>query len=252
LLGFVAVEFLKKYFPEIVEPDLTAKMEKALDEIKDGEVSKEKTLTRFYAPLKKELKKVEDSLESNDNDFQIPTDVDCSSCSGHMNIRYWKGSAYLSCSSWPECEEKMSLPSDLSFTFKDGKVLIADELERHKKEEEKLGEKECPKCSSPMEIKHGKYGRFYACTNPDCNETASISSGVKCPRCNEGELLERYSRRKKQTFYGCSNYPDCKFTTSERPIKQCPSCDTGVLIKSEGELVCSNKNCNHQEKVKDN
>lgn len=252
LLGFVAVEFLKKYFPEIVEPDLTAKMEKALDEIKDGEASKEKTLARFYAPLKKELKKVENSLESNDNDFQIPTDVDCSSCNGHMNIRYWKGSAYLSCSSWPECDEKTSLPSDLSFTFKDGKVLIANELERHKKEEEKLGKKECPECGSPMEIKHGKYGRFYACTNSDCDETASISSGVECPRCSEGELLERYSRRKKQTFYGCSNYPDCKFTTSERPIKQCPSCNSGVLIKSEDKLVCTNKNCNHKEKVKDN
>jgi len=250
LLGFVAVEFLEEYFPEIVEPDLTAKMEKALDLIKDGENSKEKTLAKFYAPLKKELEKVEDSLESNDNSFQIPTDVECSKCDGHMNIRYWKGSPYLSCSSWPDCEEKDSLPSDLSFTFRDGKVLIADELEKKKEEEKQLGDKECPKCGSPMEIKHGRYGRFYACTNSDCDETASVSTGVKCPKCGEGELLERYSRKRKQTFYGCSNYPDCKFTTSDKPIKVCPECDSGVLIRSDDKLKCTNKNCNHEEENK--
>ncbi|MFB6291465.1 MAG: type I DNA topoisomerase [Candidatus Bipolaricaulia bacterium] len=247
LLGFIAVEFLEEYFPEIVEPDLTAKMEKALDEIKDGKNSKEKTLAKFYAPLKKELEKVENSLESNDNSFQIPTDVECSSCDGHMNIRYWKGSPYLSCSSWPECEEKTSLPSDLSFTFKDGKVIIADELKKKKEEEKELEEKECPNCGSPMEIKHGKYGRFYACTNSDCDETASVSTGVKCPKCNEGELLERYSRKRKQTFFGCSSYPDCKYTTSDRPIKKCPACDSGVLVESDDGLVCTNKNCNHEE-----
>ncbi|MBS3786837.1 type I DNA topoisomerase [Candidatus Bipolaricaulota bacterium] len=247
LLGYVAVEFLEEYFPEIVEPDLTAKMEKALDEIKDGENSKEKTLAKFYAPLKKELNRVEDSLESNENSFQIPTDVECSSCDGHMNIRYWKGSPYLSCSSWPECEEKISLPSDISFTFRDGKVLIADELEKKKAEEKELGEKECPKCGSAMEIKHGKYGRFYACTNPDCDETASVSTGVECPNCDGGELLERYSRKRKQTFYGCSNYPDCKYTTNDKPIKQCPACESGVLVKSDDKLVCTNKSCNHEE-----
>lgn len=252
LLGFVVVEFLEEYFPEIVEPDLTAKMEKALDEIKDGETSKENTLTRFYAPLKKELDKVESSLEEKKNDFQIPTDVDCTSCDGHMNIRYWKGTPYLSCSSWPECEEKKSLPSDLSFTFEDGKVLIADELEKHEQEEAELGEKECPECGSPMEIKHGKYGRFYACTNPDCDETASISSGVQCPKCEDGELLERYSRRNKRKFYGCSNYPDCDYTTSDRPIKQCPDCDIGVLVESDGKLVCTNKNCDHEEEFEGN
>ena len=247
LLGFVAVEFLEEYFPEIVEPELTAKMEKALDEIKEGENTKEKTLANFYAPLKKELDKVEDSLESKENDFQIPTDVDCSSCDGHMNIRYWKGSPYLSCSSWPECDEKKSLPSDISFTFKDGKVLLAEELKKKKKEEEELGEKECPECGSPMEIKHGKYGRFYACTNSDCDETASISTGVKCPKCGEGEIVERYSRRKKQTFYGCNNYPDCKYTTSEKPVKKCPDCELGVLVKSDDKLVCTDKNCDHKE-----
>ncbi|MFP3952591.1 MAG: type I DNA topoisomerase [Candidatus Acetothermia bacterium] len=248
LLGFIVVEFLDEFFPEIVEPDLTATMEDALDRIKDGKTSKERTLNKFYGPLKEELNKVEEILETQDNGFEIPTDVDCPECDGHMNIRYWKGSPYLSCSSYPQCEEKMSLPTNISFKYRGGKVILADELERRREEDKSLGEKTCPECGSKMEIKHGRYGRFYACTNPDCKETASISTGVECPRCEEGELLERYSRRKKQVFYGCSNYPDCKFTTSRRPVKRCPSCGRGVLVDDDDKLVCSNKGCNHVEK----
>lgn len=247
LLGFVVVEFLEQFFSEIVEPNLTAKMEEALDKIKDGKTTREKTLTKFYAPLKKELNKVEEILDSRENGFEIPTDVSCPECGGHMNIRYWKGSPYLSCSSWPECEEKMSLPPDISFTFKDGQVILEDELKRRQQEEQNMAEKKCPECGSKMEIKHGKYGRFYACTNPDCNETASISTGVKCPNCEDGELVERYSRKKKQTFYGCSNYPDCKFTTSNKPIKTCPKCGNGVLVNKEDKLICTNKNCDYEE-----
>jgi len=247
LLGFVVVEFLEKFFPEIVEPDLTAEMEAALDKIKDGEKTKEKTLTEFYVPLKKELDKVEEVIEAENDGFEIPTDVDCNECDGHMNIRYWKGSPYLSCSSWPECEEKMSIPQDISFTFRDGKVVLAEELKKRKEEEKKMGEKLCPECGSKMEIKHGRYGRFYACTNPDCNETASVSTGVSCPSCEDGELVERYSRRRKQTFYGCSNYPDCKFTTSDRPVKQCPECSDGVLVDKGDKLSCTNKACDHEE-----
>ncbi len=248
LLGFIVVEFLDEFFPEIVEPNLTAKMEDALDRIKDGETTKEKTLNRFYGPLKEELDKVEEILETEDNGFEIPTDVDCPKCDGHMNIRYWKGSPYLSCSSYPQCEEKMSLPANISFKFSNGKVILAEELEKRREEDKRLGEKTCPECGSKMEIKHGRYGRFYACTNPDCDETTSISTGVTCPRCEDGELVERYSRRKKQVFYGCSNYPDCKFTTGRRPVERCPSCGNGVLVDDGDTLVCSNKSCNHVEK----
>lgn len=249
LLGFIVVAFLDEFFPEIVEPNLTAKMEDALDKIKDGKTSKESTLSEFYDPLKRELDKVEEVLESEDNGFEIPTDVDCPKCDGHMNIRYWKGSPYLSCSSYPRCEEKMSLPPDISFKFKDDQVVLAEELKKKQEEEKELGEKICPECGSKMEIKHGRYGRFYACTNPDCNETASISTGVKCPNCEDGELVERYSRRKKQVFYGCSSYPDCKFTTSKRPVKECPKCNEGVLVKADDKLVCTNKNCDYEEEL---
>jgi len=249
LLGFIVVKFLKEFFPQTVQPTLTAEMENSLDLVKNGERSKEEVLQEFYRPLKDKLDRLEDRLESEDNAFEVPTDVECERCGGHMNIRYWKGSPYLSCSSWPECEEKKSLPPGLDFTFKESRVLISEELENHRQKEERLGKMKCPQCGSEMEIKHGRYGRFYACTNEDCDNTESVSTGVSCPRCGEGELLERYSRKRKQTFYGCSEYPDCKFTTNKEPVKVCPDCEEGVLVRDreEEELVCSNKNCDYRE-----
>ncbi|MFW6012576.1 MAG: type I DNA topoisomerase [Candidatus Bipolaricaulota bacterium] len=251
LLGFIAVNFLKQFFPETVQPELTAQMEESLDQIKNGDKTKEEVLAKFYEPLKGEIEEVEGILDSKKNVFEVRTDVACPKCLAPMNIRYWQGSPYLSCSDWPDCEETRNLPDDISFTFKEGQVLVAEELQKREKEAEELEGGKCEVCGSAMEVKHGRYGRFLSCTNEDCDNTKSIPTGVKCPSCGEGELVERYSRKRKQKFYGCSNYPDCKFTTSRRPHKQCPDCKSGVLIKdsSGDKLVCTTKSCNHQEEL---
>ena len=49
-----------------------------------------------------------------------------------------------------------------------------------------------------MVIKMGRYGKFMACSNfPDCRNTKAIvkSIGVKCPKCNDGDVVERKSKR---------------------------------------------------------
>ena len=232
LLGYITVKFLKEYFPETVQQELTAEMEAQLDKIMEGKTTKEEVLSNFYRPLREQLQTVEEILDSESNEFAIETDVSCPKCGSPMNIRYWEGRPYLSCSQWPECKETKNLPEDIDFTFKQGKVHVKEALRKREEEEKHLKNKKCEKCGSEMEIKNGRYGRFYACTNDDCDNTSSISTGVQCPSCGEGDLLERYSRKRKQTFYGCSNYPDCKFTVGKMPKKQCPQCDQGVLVKS--------------------
>ncbi len=79
----------------------------------------------------------------------------------------------------------------------------------------------CPTCQGPMIIKLGKNGKFLSCAKyPSCEGTRSIegrlpgekekpkSTGIKCAKCKEGELVERKSRF--GIFYGCSRYPACK------------------------------------------
>jgi DNA topoisomerase-1 len=78
----------------------------------------------------------------------------------------------------------------------------------------------CDKCGKPMIIRHGRFGRFIACSGfPDCKNTRTLppkSLGIKCPECGEGELVERKTRQRR-LFYGCSRYPDCKYATWKRP-----------------------------------
>lgn len=87
----------------------------------------------------------------------------------------------------------------------------------------------CPKCGGELHIKEGKYGKFVCCSKyPRCKFTASLDkdwkiippkektpvkdTGVICPKCKKGHLVERVASKTNEVFYGCSKFPKCKFT----------------------------------------
>ena len=146
-LGFKVCDMLVEYFPKIMDIKFTALMEEELDEIAEGQLSKEKVLGDFYAPFKESL------------DF------------AQANIKK--------------------------------EVIQSDQV--------------CDKCARPMIIKWGRRGKFLSCSGfPECKNSKSIGSGVKCPQENcGGELIER--RSKRGFFYGCSNFPKCTFTSRALP-----------------------------------
>ena len=90
----------------------------------------------------------------------------------------------------------------------------------------------CEKCGSPMVIKHGRFGRFLACSNyPDCKNAKPILQklGIKCPKCGEGDIIVRKSKKGK-VFYGCSKYPDCDFVSWDKPTgNKCPDCGSPLV-----------------------
>jgi len=92
-----------------------------------------------------------------------------------------------------------------------------DYAQEHIKKEVIFSNEICDKCGKPMIIKWGRKGKFLSCSGfPECKNSKSITTGVKCPepRCG-GELIER--RSKRGFFYGCSNFPKCKFTSKNLP-----------------------------------
>jgi len=114
---------------------------------------------------------------------------------------------------------------------------------------DELTEEVCPECSKPMVIKHGRYGKFLACSGyPECKYTKSfqVKIGVKCPECGS-ELVQKVSK-KKRTFYGCSNYPNCQFATNSKPLPQpCPKCG-GLLTVYRGKWAKCTK-CEYRGKL---
>ncbi|MCQ6279675.1 type I DNA topoisomerase [Bacillus sp. EB600] len=100
--------------------------------------------------------------------------------------------------------------------------------------DEPAGE-DCEQCGNPMVFKMGRYGKFMACSNfPDCRNTKPIVKeiGVTCPKCHEGQIIERRSK-KKRLFYGCNRFPECDFLSWDKPLpRSCPKCE-GLLVEKK-------------------
>ncbi|MGT2776195.1 type I DNA topoisomerase [Streptococcus hyovaginalis] len=130
-----------------------------------------------------------------------------------------------------------------------------DEMEKIQIKDEPAGF-DCDVCGSPMVIKLGRFGKFYACSNfPECRNTKAITKeiGVTCPLCQKGQVIERKTKRNR-IFYGCDRYPDCEFTSWDIPVgRSCPkSGDFLVEKKVRGggkQVVCSSDDCDYKEAV---
>jgi DNA topoisomerase-1 len=116
-----------------------------------------------------------------------------------------------------------------------------------KMQDEPAGE-DCPNCGRPMVIKHGRFGRFIACSGyPECKTTKPLLDkvGAVCPKCG-GEIVARRTK-KGRVFYGCANYPACDFVTWDKPVRglSCPACGSFVVETGGKEKVyrCSKPGC---------
>ncbi|PAB61280.1 type I DNA topoisomerase [Anaeromicrobium sediminis] len=110
----------------------------------------------------------------------------------------------------------------------------------------------CEECGKNMVIKYGRYGRFLACSGyPECEHTRPFVKkiGVKCPKCDGGDIIERRSKKGK-LFYGCSTFPNCNFVSWSRPIdEKCEKCGTLMaekIRKKDRVKECLNKECGHK------
>ncbi len=109
----------------------------------------------------------------------------------------------------------------------------------------------CPKCGSPILIRLGRFGKFYACSNfPKCKYTEPLekqSLNIKCPKCKKGEIVLKRTKKGK-IFYACNQYPKCDFALWYKPTgEKCPKCNS-LLIEKGRQIICSNKSCDFKKK----
>jgi DNA topoisomerase I len=124
------------------------------------------------------------------------------------------------------------------------------EMQEVEIKDEPAGE-DCDQCGNPMVFKMGRYGKFMACSNfPDCRNTKAIVKdiGVKCPKCEEGNIIERKSK-KRRIFYGCDRFPECDFLSWDKPLaRNCPKCEKMLVekkLKKGVQVQCTE--CDYKE-----
>ena len=232
-LGETVNKLLASHFSDVISVKFTAQMEEELDKIAEGDLSYKKVLDDFYLPfnldlefLNKKTKEIKESLIEH-------TDIVCDKCGGAMLIKWGRNGRFLSCSKYPKCKNAQPLPGE-------------------QEEHQELAEgKICGLCNAPMVVKSSKYGKFLGCSRyPECKNIQPITLGIKCPKCNEGEVLARKALKSKKVFYGCTRYPDCDFISNSKPREtKCEMCGNSYMLekysKKKGEyLECPE--CKHK------
>ena len=166
-------------------------------------------------------------------------DTKCEKCVKEMAEKEGRFGKFLACTGFPECKNTKNINEDGSI--------------KSKEEEEKTKEV-CDKCGSPMVKKHGRYGPFLACSNyPACKNIKGLEkgTGVACPQCGKGEIVQKRSRFGK-FFFACNQYPDCKFALWTKPTgNKCPKCSALMVFAKEGMEECSSKDCKHKQELED-
>lgn len=237
LLGRTVSKQLCAQFADIMDYKFTAGMETKLDEIAEKKAVWDNVLQEFYTPFIEEVNK---ALQTGER-VRIESKIKCPNCGKPMVLRTSKfGTQFLGCSGYPDCKTMMSL-----------NALSEESSEDEQSNEPQVCEEKCEKCGSDMIFKTGPYGKYMECTNAECKHRKPYrkSTGVKCPKCGEGMIVERKSKR-GTVFYGCDKYPSCDFTLWNEPTgEKCPECGS-LLVKKvlrKGTVIsCSSMKCNYK------
>jgi len=204
--GEIVWRVMKQCFPDVFEVGFTAQMETELDKVEEGDLRWQRVLEDFWGPFSKALAAVDiERLIHAVHDLSTLHEERCANCGGPLIVKSGRFGPFIACAKYPEC--KFSKPI------------------RRDKVPDRPTDEVCRECGAPMVIKTGRYGEFLACTRyPKCKHTRPVPLGVKCPKCGEGDLAERRTR-KGRNFFGCLRYPDCDYSVWNRPVAiACPSC----------------------------
>lgn len=162
-LGEVTTELMEEQFPEVVDVEFTANMERQLDEVEQGKKNWVNTLDQFYKGFSETLEKAETNLSGERIKVpEVESDVVCELCGRKMVIKSGRYGKFLACPGYPECKNTKRIVEET-----DGV---------------------CPKCGGAIVAKKSKSNRkFFGCANyPKCDfVTWSEPTKELCPKCGK-------------------------------------------------------------------
>lgn len=196
-LGEVVVDVLRKHVPEIVDPEFTAQLDKAMRSIELGELDHSKFINSSLDMLKKimwEFKKNEEEIGKEiaeglkKHRMRARLVGKCLACGGELVIKRGRYGRFVACTSYPNCSVTFNLFS---------REEILDQL--------------CscglPLVSGSIKTKSGRSLKYMRCLG-NCKE-----SPLRCRECGSVALVRsgRFG-----TYIQCSSCPKTNYFTVRR------------------------------------
>lgn len=243
-LGRAVIDALSKFAPRITTPDMTAELDKEMDDIANGRSTRVEVVNHSRDLLAKVMAELIPQASDVGEVLKDATaeDAKVGACpvSGHdlliKSSAKTRGS-FVGCSGWPECDVTYPLPQ--------GKIEAMDEP--------------CPTCGTPQ-VKVIKFRSKPAthCLDPKCatNFEPEIEVG-RCAVCaaqgKDGRLTVRKSPKTLKRFVRCTNYDECNTSyplpqsgTIEPTGETCEPCGAPVVVVQTGRgpwRICIDPDC---------
>lgn len=178
-LGEIVHEVMVEFFPDILDVEFTARLEKGLDHVEDGKMTWIKLIDAFYQDFEKHLKIAEKEMQSVEIKDE-PAGEDCELCGSPMVFKMGRYGKFMACSNFPDCRNTKPIVKEIGVS--------------------------CPNCKEGqiIERRSKKKRLFYGCNRfPECDFISWDKPLPRvCPKC-EGLLVEK--KLKKGVQVQCTN-----------------------------------------------
>ncbi|AYC29230.1 type I DNA topoisomerase [Paenisporosarcina cavernae] len=185
-LGSIVHELVLEFFPDIINIEFTAQMEKDLDEVEEGQQKWVTIIDNFYKKFEKDLAIADKEMEKVEIKDE-PAGEDCEKCGSPMVFKLGRYGKFMACSNFPDCRNTKAIVKPIGVecpTCHKGEV-----VERKSKTKrifygcnrypecdfvswDKPISRPCPKCQSLLVEKKLKKGIQIQCTSCDYKEDA--------------------------------------------------------------------------------
>ncbi len=206
-LGEIVLNLIIEFFPEIINVEFTAKMEKELDSVEEGTIEWVRIIDSFYQDFAKRVEKAEAEMQEVEIEPEY-AGVDCEECGHPMVYKMGRYGKFMACSNFPDCRNTKPIVKDIGV--------------------------KCPSCheGNIVERKSKKRRIFYGCDRfPEC-EFVSWDKPIerKCPKC-ENMLVEKKLKKGVQVQCVNCDYKEEQQNSGEQPCSPAFLCHQTELTK---------------------
>jgi DNA topoisomerase I len=170
-LGGIVHNAVNEFFPDIIDVEFTAQMEKELDDVEEGNKKWVNVIDKFYRDFEKHVQFADAEMEKIEIKDE-PAGEDCEKCGEPMVYKLGRYGKFMACSGFPDCRNTKAIMKPIGVP--------------------------CPSCKEGQVVERKSKTRriFYGCDRyPEC-EYVSWDKPVArpCPKC-DNTLIEKKSKK---------------------------------------------------------